>query len=218
LLIMISIVQPKQENRPSSILLVGPTGSGKTPLGQLLEKRGLWRLPCLHFDFGQELRLSAREGSHVLASQEKEIVTRLLQTNSLLEDTHFDIARKLLDDFIHRKYYDRRTLIVLNGLPRHEGQARQIEEYVGVISVVSLECTQETVMLRIAVDAGGDRAGRVDDSFAEVRNKLQIFKRSTIPLLDYYRRRHVGIIHIEVSPATSAANILSSLEKTPAGS
>jgi adenylate kinase family enzyme len=39
-----------------AILLLGPTGSGKTPLGQVLERRGLWGHRCSHFDFGDNLR------------------------------------------------------------------------------------------------------------------------------------------------------------------
>ena len=39
-----------------AILLLGPTGSGKTPLGQVLEERGLWGHTSRHFDFGASLR------------------------------------------------------------------------------------------------------------------------------------------------------------------
>ncbi len=41
---------------PKAILLLGPTGSGKTPLGQALEKKGLAGRRCVHFDFGANLR------------------------------------------------------------------------------------------------------------------------------------------------------------------
>ena len=44
------------EIRPRALLLLGPTGSSKTPLGQLIEQRGLWQTRCLHFDFGANLR------------------------------------------------------------------------------------------------------------------------------------------------------------------
>ena len=39
-----------------AVLLVGPTGCGKSPLGQLLERLGLKGMRCLHFDFGKRLR------------------------------------------------------------------------------------------------------------------------------------------------------------------
>ena len=46
--------QPPSRRR--AIVLLGPTGSGKTPLGDLIERCGLWGAPCLHFDFGACLR------------------------------------------------------------------------------------------------------------------------------------------------------------------
>ena len=93
-------MQPKQETRYSAVLLIGPTGAGKTPLGQLLEQRGLWGLPCLHFDFGRELRRAAGEDSGLLSEAERELVGRALRTGALLEDEHFPLARKILRQFL----------------------------------------------------------------------------------------------------------------------
>ena len=42
-----------------AILLLGPTGSGKSPLGDELEANGLNGRRCLHFDFGRRLRRAA---------------------------------------------------------------------------------------------------------------------------------------------------------------
>ena len=42
-----------------ALLLLGPTGSGKTPLGDEIERRGLYGRRCLHFDFGASLRAAA---------------------------------------------------------------------------------------------------------------------------------------------------------------
>ena len=42
--------------RQPGILLLGPTGSGKTPLGDRLQIRDLWGRRCHHFDFGVRLR------------------------------------------------------------------------------------------------------------------------------------------------------------------
>jgi adenylate kinase family enzyme len=209
---MIYDMQPKQETRLSAILLIGPTGSGKTPLGQLMQERGLWGLRCLHFDFGHELRMSVSQGNSVLSESEREIVRLMLRTGALLEDEHFPIASQLLEDFISRNRADLNTLIVLNGLPRHEGQAERMQDIVRVMAVISLECSPESVIKRIATDAGGDRAGRSDDSLEEVQRKLVLFRERTAPLLDYYRARHVGIIEVEVGPCSAAAETLEKIE------
>ena len=205
-------MQPKEEKRHSAILLLGPTGSGKTPLGALLERRVLWGLPCLHFDFGHELRQSVREDREVLNGDEKELVARMLRTGALLEDEHFPIALKILNEFLTSHNADKSTLIILNGLPRHAGQAEHMKEVVRMLAVVSLECTPEAVFQRIRTNAGGDRESRADDSLEEVKHKLELFHRRTAPLIEYYRSRHVGIISIEVGPPTSAADMLEKLE------
>ena len=48
---------------PHALLLIGPTGSGKTPLGELLERSGLWGRPCRHFDFGERMRRIALQSA-----------------------------------------------------------------------------------------------------------------------------------------------------------
>ena len=48
------------------------------------------------------------------------------------------------------------------------GQAADVAAFVDVRAVICLECDAATVYRRIATDAGGDRAGRDDDSRAEL--------------------------------------------------
>jgi adenylate kinase family enzyme len=209
---MIKAMQPKEETRYSAVLLLGPTGAGKTPLGQLMERQGLWGLRCLHFDFGHELRSSINE-NQVLTGPERGVVAQMLRTGALLENEHFPIALELLDDFVRRNHAGLRTLIVLNGLPRHIGQAERMNEVVRMMAVISLECTPETILYRIANNSGGDRTGRMDDSLVEVTRKLELFNQRTAPLLDYYRSHHVGIISVEVGPVSTADEMLAKIEK-----
>ena len=157
-----------------SILLVGPTGSGKTPLGQLLDAGGLGGRRCLHFDFGEALRASVEEWSGVLTNSERDFVAVLLKTGALLDDAHFPIAEKLLVDFLTRRNADGDTLIVLNGLPRHAGQARAMEAVVDMRAIMSLECEPEIAWERIRANIGGDRGERSDDAFEKVKRRLGI--------------------------------------------
>jgi adenylate kinase len=215
---MIFAVELEKRKPIPALLLIGPTGSGKTPLGELLENRGLWGRRCLHFDFGAELRQASENPPEMLTTADLEVIRRVLMTNALLEDAEFGIARKLLENFIMMHRADSRTIIIMNGLPRHEGQAKCLVDIITVRSVVSLECSPETVIQRIAVDAGGDRAGRVDDSLAEIENKLEIFKRRTAPLIDYYRDHGAKIIHVEVTASSTAADMLDAIEEASPGS
>jgi adenylate kinase family enzyme len=196
-----------------AILLLGPTGTGKTPLGDLLDRRGLWAKKCLHFDFGQQLRSSVVRQSTPLNREEMSTVRALLKENALLEDEHFHIALKLFSDFLNLHQAARSELVILNGLPRHTGQAAKMDGTIDMLAVVRLECPAEVVKARIESNAGRDRKKRVDDTLPEVERKLQIYEARTAPLVDYYRQRGVGILSYEVKPDTGAVELRAWLEQ-----
>ena len=185
------------------ILLIGPTGSGKTPLGRLLEKRGFGGRRCLHFDFGGSLRRCAGNPGF-LTPAEMRVVKHSLETGSLLEDRHFGIALKLLNAFLEERRADDNTLIVLNGLPRHTGQAVALESYIDIRLIVNFECSPETARERIRLNAGGDRAGRSDDTPEEIRKRADIFLERTGPLLEHYKRLCVPVIEVAIEAETTA--------------
>ncbi len=187
------------------ILLLGPTGSGKTPLGDLCEQKGLWGKRCAHFDFGEQLRRIARgECPGGIEESDIRIVLDSLRTGALLENEDFRIARNLLLSFVEEKQLHDGNLLLLNGLPRHIGQAIDIDELFDVTMVVNLECTPQTVHERIRLNAGGDRLERKDDSLPEIENKMKLFADRTLPLLNHYRGRGVRVIKTEVELHSSA--------------
>ena len=192
--------------KPLAILLVGPTGSGKTPLGQQIEERGLCGRRCAHFDFGENLRQvdSLYSGAR-LTNDEFEVVRESLRTGALLEDDQFPIARKILLAFIATRGIAGDDLVLLNGLPRHVGQAERVAELVAVRLVVSLDCTAETVMARIADNTGGDRSGRTDDYMEAVKRKLAIFRDRTSQLVDHYAASGVEAVSLNVTPTMTAS-------------
>jgi len=193
----------------SAILLLGPTGSGKTPVGDFLAAHGLWGRRCIHFDFGSHLRrlAAARRRPARFSPQELAVVRHSLKTGALLEDKDFPIAAKLLDAFVREKRLGPGGLIVLNGLPRHVGQAKALARTVDVRLVVCLSCSAATVQSRIDENTGGDRTGRTDDARSEVARKLRIFRRRTAPLVGFYAARGVKIRNLRVGVRTSAADI-----------
>jgi len=202
-------------NLQSAILLLGPTGAGKTPLGEWLERTGLWGRRCFHFDFGANLRQAAEQGSGVLTDRELKIVRDSLKTGALLENENFPIAGKILRGFAEARGVKADDLVVLNGMPRHAGQAEDVDRIVDLQAVVVLECGAEVVRERIRVNAGGDRAGRADDSPAAVREKLRIFAERTRPLLDHYRAKRVRVQTVRVGLTTGPAEIVTLIEKRP---
>jgi len=195
--------------RHNAILLLGPTGSGKTPLGDLIEERGLGSKRCAHFDFGAQLRAIDAVGVAPpgLADPDVAFIRKVLREAALLEDEHFRVARAILAAFVRDKGLAGDDLIVLNGLPRHVGQAHDVDALVRVQLVVVLECTAEVVKERIKLDAGGDRGERTDDSLEEIGRKLAIFRERTLPLIEHYRVQGARTEAIEVEVQTRPAAV-----------
>ena len=192
-----------------ALLLVGPTGSGKTPLGHFLQKNGLWGKRCVHFDFGHQLRNIGNrvEKPPYLKKEEMAIIAHSLKTGVLLEDDQFPIAKKILLSFIKSRNVTEKDLVVLNGLPRHRGQAKDLESIITIKRVVYLECSPKVVWNRIRFNSGGDRSLRTDDSFETVRKRWHQFNERTLPLLDYYRTKNIRIVNIKVAVDTKPENI-----------
>ena len=202
-----------------ALLLLGPTGSGKTPLGECLEQRGLWGRRCHHFDFGANLRAVADRASPPswLTAEDMALVRRVLATGALLENETFHVAERILTAFLRERQAKGADLLVLNGLPRHAGQARDVDRLARVCLVVHLDCSPQTVHERIHTNAGGDRGERSDDSVAEVVRKLGLFRERTMPLLDHYEGKGVRIVKVIVETATSPDEIRHRLERERVG-
>jgi adenylate kinase family enzyme len=199
-----------------AILLLGPTGSGKTPLGDHLERVPLWTRRCHHFDFGANLRaVVAGEMGVSFTAEQIRFLRRVLEEGVLLEAEDFPLAARILDAFIIRKGVRTADLLVLNGLPRHLEQAKELECKVTVICVVQLDCDARTVAERLRRNSGGDRAQRGDDADALVARKLAIYEERTRPLLDHYRSQGIRILKVPVDIKTQPAEMAGQLAILP---
>ncbi len=199
-------------------LLLGPTGSGKTPLGEALEQSGWNGRRFVHFDFGAELRRvdAFAEDVPALTAEERNVIRNVLEKGALLEKQHFPIARKILKYFLQRKNVAGGDLLVLNGWPRHLEQTRDLGMSAAVVRVILLTATSGTIRERIRTNAAGDRSSREDDSPSEIERKFILFKQRTEPLVGYYAAKGIPVTSLEVGPETTAAdlhrNLLGSLE------
>jgi len=203
-----------------SLLLVGPTSSGKTPLGDELERRGFLGRRCVHFDFGANLRAiaAAPDQANVLTATEFESVRVSLATGALFENKDLAMIVKILKRFAEARDLTPDSLLVLNGLPRHRRQAEGLAGVVAVERVVYLEAGAAVIRERIRLDPGGDRSERIDDTLEAVERRLAAFRKRTVPLVSYYRERGALIVEIPVTPSMTAAEAYQALVERVASS
>ena len=189
----------------STIVLLGPTSAGKTPLGERLARCGLWGQRVVHLDFGRQLRALAAGKWRVaaLSAEDAAIVRAVLEQGALFENETFHIPHRIVQAFLREAGGGPDDLLVLNGLPRHVDQAADLDRLLHVAGVIHLDCDAATVAARIRSNAGGDRTGRADDDPALVARKLAVFHERTAPLLDHYRRKGVSVWTFEIGPATT---------------
>jgi adenylate kinase family enzyme len=199
-----------------AMLLIGPTGSGKTPLGDWFETHGLCGRCCHHFDFGACLRrIASEETSGPFDASELHYIQDVVQKGLLLDNETFYIALRILEAFIKIRRIEPRHLLIMNGLPRHVGQADALAGHIECIAVIHLNCTAQVVWERLRLNSGGDRAQRMDDTLELVERKLAIFEKRTEPLLAYYHARGVPAIVFDMDIATQPAEIGISIGDSP---
>lgn len=203
--------------RQPGILLVGPTGSGKTPLGDRLQVCGLWGRCCHHFDFGAGLRDVASGQAASFTPDEVRYLRDVVDKGALLENDTFYLALRILDEFIARRRLQLQDLLVMNGLPRHLGQADAIAQHLDFIAIIHLQCGAETVWERLRLNSGGDRLERTDDDLMLVERKMAVYAERTQPLLSWYQQQGIPLIPISVAPHTQPPDILAVLERQVIG-
>lgn len=192
-----------------AVLLLGPTGSGKSPLGDHFAQNGFLGKKAHHLDFGAELRsiLLCNIPSPIYTAPEIAFVKGVLEQGLLLENRHFPLARKIIVSFLDRSGFSSNDVLVLNGIPRHAGQAKDISTIAAIRTLILLECSSDSVFFRLKGNVGGDRTGRSDDDGALVDAKLRLFHERTAPLVDHYRNAEAMIISVKISDTTTAEEV-----------
>jgi len=166
------------------------------------------------FDFGANLRLIAASGPTSLFSHEEiQFVQRVLKEGALLEDESFHLAARILSNFVSTRGVQAGHWLILNGLPRHIGQARRLEGQVQVRALIQLECGAGVVRERLRCDPAGDRSLRADDHDELLHRKLSDYERRTRPLIEFYAQRGAQLITFAVGAKTQPHEIAQQLDQ-----
>ncbi len=193
-------------SRHASLVVLGPTGSGKTPLGRALESAGLGGRRCHHLDFGALLR-GAAAGERSLSRSYRHVAAEAVRTGRLLDDDEWVVAEALLDAWLEGREIAPDDLVVLNGVPRHVGQADDLASTFDVRTVVRLSASRTVLLARVRTNVGGDRGDRPDDTEDAVRRRVARFEERTLPLVAYYRERGARLETLPVSPRATGEDL-----------
>ena len=162
-----------------NLILLGPPGSGKGTQGERLQED--FRLP--YYATGDILRSAVKEGTEV-GKQAKEHMDR----GDLVSD---EIVNGIVSERLDAP--DCKPGFVLDGFPRTIPQADalgQMLEQKGMQldAVIEITADADVLVSRIANRAKESTGGaRADDNAEVVRNRLEVYKKQTAPLVDYYR-------------------------------
>ena len=142
----------------------GPTGSGKTPLGEEIERRGLGGRRCVHFDFGATLQRPSpppRRHGRGLAAAEIGVGPDLARDRRAVRGRDTAMIVKIVRALRRgRRRLAPGSLLVLNGLPRHPGQAEGARRESSLSSAWSISRPRPPSS---ATGSGSTRAGTGPD-------------------------------------------------------
>jgi adenylate kinase len=156
-------------------ILLGPPGAGKgTQAERLVAARGL-----LHLSTGDLLRAAVAAGTPT-GKEAKGYMDR----GELVPD---GLVLSLLEERLRtaRASGDRRGFL-LDGFPRNVAQARALEVRLGagaIHHVIYLVLEDAEILRRLL------KRGRPDDTEAVIRNRLQVYRAETEPLVAFYEER-----------------------------
>lgn len=187
------------------MLLIGHSNSGKSPVGNKIQQRGLKGRKCYHFDFGRTLREIKNRNLDIGFSKEELEYIKSVMDGKLLDDEHFHIAGRILNWYLEVNNFNLGAdLLILNGLPRHIGQAKSLDEMgIRVKEIIYLDCSVTTAYRRKLLTERGmgheDRSNREDGAEEIFARKVSSFEEETFPLLDYYKKGDAEVIRVKIT-------------------
>jgi len=160
------------------ILLLGPPGAGKgTQAERLVTRFGIPQIST-----GDMLRAAVAEESPVGLEAKA-----TMERGDLVPDS---VVIGVAEERLAKE--DAAGGFVLDGFPRTTAQAEALDGLLDRLGT-KLECClaivieEEPLVQRLLKRAGIE--GRSDDNEATIRNRMEVYRESTAPLLAYYRER-----------------------------
>ncbi len=166
------------------IVFLGPPGCGKGTQSKLLAEKNNF----LQLSTGDLLREETSDGDSILGRK----VKMLMEEGELVPD-------KIVIDIIVNKVqnYKHKSLI-FDGFPRNINQAKALDSSLIDVSIsldnviffeIKFEILEERIQKRIEESRKDEK--RKDDNLEILRNRIEVFKSSTLPIVEYYEKKGI---------------------------
>ena len=204
-----------------NLIFLGPPGAGKGTIASIVKEA--FSVP--HISTGDLFRANIKNETE-LGKQVKEI----LASGNLVPD---EITIKMVENRL--KEDDAKSGYILDGFPRTVAQADALKGMSNVDYVINFVLDRETILKRLSgrrvckstgrtyhilynppkVEGIDDETGepliqRDDDKEEAILNRLEVYERSTAPLIDYYRAEN---LLVDLDASKSPEEIFEDLRK-----
>src|SRR5258708_35995753 len=104
-------------------------------------------------------------------------------------------------------------MLILDGIPRNQSQARMLKDTLDVKAVINLACADQNKMTE-RLQRRALRENRLDDVNLDViKKRLETYERDTRPVLDYYGPKLVHSVDATEAPVEVLRDILDIIVK-----
>jgi adenylate kinase len=180
-----------------NLVMLGPPGAGKGTQARQLRRK--WNIP--HISTGAMLREAVQAGTPLGLE-----VAAIMESGGLISD---EVITRVVADRLAQP--DTKAGFLLDGFPRTIPQARSLDEMLAgraPLIIIEIVLSEADVVRRLASrmvcaecgtnatgegdachDCGGPLVPRADDREQVVRNRLEVYRSQTAPLVKYYGER-----------------------------
>ena len=152
------------------LILIGIQGAGKSTQGNLLSEK----LKIPYLSTGHIFRDMAREKSKI-----GRYLKEIMNSGALIPDS---TTLEIVSEYLKRPEYE--NGYIMDGFPRTSKQAEVFEN--GIDKVVYLKVSDKEALWRLSYRD----EGREDDTLKAIRKRIELFHKVTIPVIDYYLKKH----------------------------
>ncbi len=207
-----------------NLVFLGPPGAGKGTVAALIKEK----LNIVHISTGDLFRMNIKNETE-LGKQVKQI----LASGGLVPD---EVTIEMVKERL--KEPDCKNGYILDGFPRTINQAEALSTFSKLDSVVNFVLAEEEIIKRLSgrrvckstgktyhvifnppkVEGKDDETGedliqRDDDKEEAIQHRLEVYKESTEPLINYYRNKGILIdLDCKGSPEEITATLVKMLK------